>query len=73
MFQESFLFSNTVFANIAFGHPAATRKEVERAATIAAAHEFIVQLPQGYDTVIGEYGSNLSGGQRQRIAIRGPY
>ncbi len=69
VFQESFLFSNTVFANIAFGHPGATREEIERAATIAAAHDFIVQLPQGYDTVIGEYGSNLSGGQRQRIAI----
>jgi ATP-binding cassette subfamily B protein len=69
VFQESFLFSNTVLANIAFGHPHATRDEVERAAKIAAAHEFIVELPRGYDTVIGEYGSNLSGGQRQRIAI----
>ncbi len=69
VFQESFLFSNTVAANIAFGHPEATREQVERAAKIAAAHEFIEQLPQGYDTVIGEYGSNLSGGQRQRLAI----
>jgi ATP-binding cassette subfamily B protein len=69
VFQESFLFSNTVAANIAFGNPQATREQIERAAKIAAAHEFIVQLPEGYDTVIGEYGSNLSGGQRQRLAI----
>jgi ATP-binding cassette subfamily B protein len=69
IFQESFLFSNTVSANIAFGHPEATLHEIERAARIAAAHEFIEELPQGYDTVVGEYGSNLSGGQRQRLAI----
>src|SRR5262249_45506432 len=69
VFQESFLFSNTVLANIAFGHPEATREQIEQAAKIAAAHNFIENLPQGYDTVIGEYGSNLSGGQRQRIAI----
>jgi ATP-binding cassette subfamily B protein len=69
VFQESFLFSNTIAANIAFGHPDATREQVERAARIAAAHEFIVQLPRGYDTVLRETGSNLSGGQRQRLAI----
>jgi ABC-type multidrug transport system fused ATPase/permease subunit len=69
VFQESFLFSNTVAANIAFGHPEATPQQIERAAKIAAAHEFIAALPQGYNTVIGEYGSNLSGGQRQRLAI----
>ncbi len=69
VFQESFLFSNTVASNIAFGHPGATREQIERAAKIASAHEFIVSLPQGYDTIIGEYGSNLSGGQRQRLAI----
>jgi ATP-binding cassette subfamily B protein len=69
VFQESFLFSNTVAANIAFGHPEATRVQIERAARIAAAHEFIVQLPQGYDTVLGESGNSLSGGQRQRLAI----
>jgi len=69
VFQESFLFSNTVAANIAFGHPDATRAQIERAARIAAAHEFILQLPQGYDTVPGESGNSLSGGQRQRLAI----
>ena len=69
VFQESFLFSNTVAANIAFGHPNATREEVERAATIAAAHEFIIKLPKGYDTLLGEGGRDLSGGQRQRLAI----
>ena len=69
VFQESFLFSNTVAANIAFGHPEASQEQIERAAKIAAADEFIQDLSQGYDTVIGEYGSNLSGGQRQRLAI----
>lgn len=69
VFQESFLFSNTIAANIAFGHPEATREQIERAARIAAADEFIERLPQGYDTVLGEYGYNLSGGQRQRLAI----
>jgi ATP-binding cassette subfamily B protein len=69
VFQESFLFSNTVAANIAFGHPEATRAQVEKAARIAAAHDFIQALPQGYDTVLGEGGSTLSGGQRQRLAI----
>src|SRR5690606_28478256 len=60
VFQESFLFSNTVAANIAFGHPHATREQVERAASIACAHEFIMALPKGYDTVLGEHGVNLS-------------
>jgi ATP-binding cassette subfamily B protein len=69
VFQESFLFSNTVAANIAFGHPEATRAQIEKAARIAAAHDFIVQLPKGYDTVLGESGNSLSGGQRQRLAI----
>jgi ATP-binding cassette subfamily B protein len=69
VFQESFLFSNTVAANIAFGHPDATREQIERAAKIAAAHEFITALPKGYDTVLGESGNSLSGGQRQRLAI----
>jgi ATP-binding cassette subfamily B protein len=69
VFQESFFFSNTVAANIAFGHPNATREEIERAARVARAHEFIVGLPGGYDTVLGEGGKDLSGGQRQRLAI----
>jgi ABC-type multidrug transport system fused ATPase/permease subunit len=69
VFQESFLFSNTAGANIAFGHPDATQEQIERAAKIAAAHEFISRLPDGYETLIGEHGSNLSGGQRQRLAI----
>ena len=69
VFQESFLFSNTVAANIAFGHPDATQAQIERAARIAAAHEFIMGLPKGYETVLGESGNSLSGGQRQRLAI----
>jgi len=69
VFQESFLFSTTVAANIAFGHPDATEEQIERAARIAAAHEFIMSLPDGYETVLGESGVGLSGGQRQRIAI----
>ncbi|MCE9591033.1 MAG: ABC transporter ATP-binding protein/permease [Planctomycetes bacterium] len=69
VFQENFLFSNTVRSNIAFGNPDATHEQVEKAATIAAAHGFIKELPQGYDTVISEQGASLSGGQRQRLAI----
>jgi ABC-type multidrug transport system fused ATPase/permease subunit len=67
--QDPFLFSATVRENIAFGRPAATADDVERAARLAQAHEFIAALPNGYDTVIGERGITLSGGQRQRIAI----
>lgn len=69
VFQESFLFSNTIASNIAFGHPKASREQIRRAAEIAAAHEFIARMPNGYDTVLGEGGVNLSGGQRQRLAI----
>jgi len=69
VFQESFLFSNTIAANIAFGHPGATREQIERAAKIAAAHEFIMAMPNGYETLLGEGGKDLSGGQRQRLAI----
>lgn len=69
VFQESFLFSHTVAANIAFGRPDATRAQVEAAARLAAAHDFISALPHGYDTVLGEAGSSLSGGQRQRLAL----
>jgi ABC-type multidrug transport system fused ATPase/permease subunit len=67
--QDPFLFSATVFENIAFGKPGATEDEVENAARLAQAHEFIVQLPDNYETVIGERGITLSGGQRQRLAI----
>jgi ATP-binding cassette subfamily B protein len=69
VYQESFLFSNTVAANIAFGHPRATMEEIERAARIASAHEFICELAHGYETVLGESGVDLSGGQRQRLAL----
>ena len=67
--QESFLFSNTVAANIAFGNPHATQAQIEQAARTALAHEFILALPQGYETVLGESGVDLSGGQRQRLAL----
>ena len=67
--QENFLFSASIMENIAYGRPSASRAEVEAAARAAAAHEFIIQLPQGYDTVVGERGVGLSGGQRQRVAI----
>jgi ATP-binding cassette subfamily B protein len=69
VFQENFLFSNTVSSNIAFGHPDASREQIETAARIAQAHDFILELPNGYETVLEEGGSNLSGGQRQRLAI----
>ncbi|HEU4449734.1 MAG TPA: ABC transporter ATP-binding protein [Gaiellaceae bacterium] len=67
--QDPFLFSATVRENIAFGAPGAFDEDVVRAATLAQAHEFVEELPHGYDTVIGERGITLSGGQRQRIAI----
>lgn len=67
--QESFLFSNTVAANIAFGNPHATPAQIEAAARVASAHDFIMAMPQGYETVLGEAGVDLSGGQRQRLAL----
>jgi ABC-type multidrug transport system fused ATPase/permease subunit len=67
--QDPFLFSTTVRENVAFGAPEATPADIERAARLAQAHEFIEQLPDGYETVIGERGITLSGGQRQRLAI----
>jgi ABC-type multidrug transport system fused ATPase/permease subunit len=67
--QDPFLFSTTVRENIAFGAPDASDEEIEQAARLAQAHEFIADLPEAYDTVIGERGITLSGGQRQRIAI----
>jgi subfamily B ATP-binding cassette protein MsbA len=67
--QEPFLFDDTIRANIAYSKPGASQAEIEAAAEAAAAHEFIVTLPGGYDTSVGEAGARLSGGQRQRIAI----
>lgn len=69
VFQESFLFSSTIAANIAYGSPRAGRADIERAARLAAAHDFITALPNGYDTLLGEGGADLSGGQRQRLSI----
>ncbi len=67
--QEVVLFNETVAENIAYGKPGATRGEIEAAARAAFAHDFISQMPQGYDTPVGERGVTLSGGQRQRLAI----
>ncbi|MFS0861311.1 ABC transporter ATP-binding protein [Fredinandcohnia sp. 179-A 10B2 NHS] len=67
--QESFLFSSTIRANIAYGKPNASMEEIIEAAKRAQAHEFIMELPNGYDTMLGERGMGLSGGQKQRIAI----
>jgi ATP-binding cassette subfamily B protein len=68
-FEESFLFSDTIRANIAYGRPSATQHEIEAAAATAQAHEFVTELPKGYDTIVGERGLTLSGGQRQRVAL----
>jgi ATP-binding cassette subfamily B protein len=67
--QETTLFSGTIRDNIAFGKTGATLAEVQAAAKAAAAHDFILEQPQGYDTPVGERGTTLSGGQKQRIAI----
>jgi ATP-binding cassette subfamily B protein len=69
VFEDTFLFSATIRENIAFADPDAPMDAVERAARLAGAHDFVVRLPDGYDTVIGEHGFSLSGGQRQRVAI----
>jgi ATP-binding cassette subfamily B protein len=69
VFQEALLFNESVLANIAYGRPDASRGEIEAAAKAANAHEFVLRLPNGYDTVVGERGSRLSVGERQRIAI----
>ncbi|MEU8945409.1 ABC transporter ATP-binding protein [Streptomyces sp. NPDC048489] len=67
--EDSFLFSDTIRANIAYGRPDASQEEVERAALAAQADRFISELPEGYDTKVGEHGLTLSGGQRQRVAL----
>lgn len=67
--QETMLFGSSIRDNITFGRPDATQKEIEVAARAAAAHDFIMAMPDGYDTEVGERGVTLSGGQRQRIAI----
>ncbi len=67
--QEPYLFHGSVLENIRYGHPEAGLEEVVEAAKAANAHDFIVRLPQGYDTVVGERGQNLSGGERQRVSI----
>jgi len=67
--QEPFLFYGTIADNIAYGRPEATRDEIVAAARAARAHDFILQLPEGYDSIVGERGQTLSGGERQRISI----
>lgn len=69
VFEDTFLFSDSVYANIALANPTAAPAEVEAAARLAGASDFIAELPDGYQTVLGEQGYSLSGGQRQRIAI----
>jgi ATP-binding cassette subfamily B protein len=69
VFEETFLFHDSVADNIAFSRPDATPEVIERAARLAGAHDFIMELPDGYQTILGERGYSLSGGQRQRIAI----
>jgi len=69
VFQDAMLFSRTIRENLLVGRPDATQEEIEEACRQAEAHDFILRQPQGYDTVVGERGSNLSGGQRQRLAI----
>ena len=67
--QDTVLFNDTVYYNIAYGNPRASRSEVEAAARMAQIHHFVVDLPDGYETVVGERGLKLSGGEKQRVAI----
>jgi subfamily B ATP-binding cassette protein MsbA len=67
--QETILFNDSIYNNIAYGSPKATQEEIEQAARAANAHDFVVEFPDGYHTVVGDRGAQLSGGQRQRIAI----
>jgi ABC-type transport system involved in Fe-S cluster assembly fused permease/ATPase subunit len=67
--QDTVLFNDTIYYNIAYGRPTASRQEVEQAARLAKIHDFILSLPQGYETIVGERGLKLSGGEKQRVAI----
>jgi ABC-type transport system involved in Fe-S cluster assembly fused permease/ATPase subunit len=67
--QDTVLFNDTIYYNICYGHPDCTREEVEAAARLARIHDFVMALPQGYDTTVGERGLKLSGGEKQRVAI----
>jgi ATP-binding cassette subfamily B protein len=67
--QDTVLFNDTIFYNIAYGHPGASREEVEDAARLARIHDFVASLPDGYETMVGERGLKLSGGEKQRVAI----
>ena len=67
--QDTVLFNDTIYYNICYGHPDCTREEVEQAARLARIHDFIMALPQGYDSTVGERGLKLSGGEKQRVAI----
>lgn len=69
VFQDVYLFQDTIEANIGFGRKGATREEIEEAARLACCHDFILKLPSGYGTMVGESGSTLSGGEKQRISI----
>ncbi len=69
VFQDVYLFKDTIFNNIKVGKPDATREEVIEAAKAAQSHAFIENLPEGYETMVGEGGSTLSGGEKQRISI----
>ena len=67
--QDTVLFNDTIYYNIAYGRPDATPSEIEQAARLASVHEFIARLPDGYQTTVGERGLKLSGGEKQRVAI----
>jgi ATP-binding cassette subfamily B protein len=67
--QDTVLFNDTIRYNIAYGRPGATQPEIERAARLAQVHDFVLRLPDGYDTMVGERGLKLSGGEKQRVAI----
>ena len=69
VFQNVYLFNDTIYNNICFGNPKATREDVVEAAKKACCHDFIMQLEQGYNTMVGEGGASLSGGEKQRISI----